>query len=147
MIDPIEKQFTLQDGSKKTYTLTKFPAIAGREIISKYPLSSLPKIGDYETNKEVMLKLMSYVFVELNVGANNKTALSSQALIDNHVESWEVLAKIEIAMIEYNCSFFRNGQASNFLEDLASKAPEWIMKTLTPLLQRLSNQEKPLGEN
>jgi len=146
MIDEKEFSILLDDGvTYKTYIFSKFPATSGREIICKYPLSSLPKVGDYESNKETMLKLMSFVQVQLDSGL--KISLSTQSLVDNHVPSWETLMKIERSMLEYNCSFFRNGWVSNFLEDLAEKLPDWITKMLMPLLQKLSTMEQRPGTN
>lgn len=136
MIEPIEKDI---DG--KTYILTKFPAVAGREIIALYPMSGLPKIGDYKVNEETMLKLMKYVHVKLQNGQS--LALGSRDLIDNHVTSWETLAKIEMAMMEYNCSFFQDGRLSTFLNDTAQKIPAWISKILTAFSAQSSQADKP----
>lgn len=139
MIDP---KVVVIDG--KEFVLSKFPAIAGREIIAKYPLSGLPKIGDYQTNQDVMLKLMSYVGIKID---GNVLALTTNALVDNHAGSWETLAKIEVAMMEYNCSFFQNGRISNFFEDFAQNLPVWISSMLTRLSQQLSQVEKPPSTN
>lgn len=140
MIEPIEKEI---DGKK--YVLSKFPAVAGREIIALYPASGMPKMGDYKVNEETMLKLMAYVSVILPNGQS--LALSNRQVIDNHVPSWETLAKIEMAMMEYNCSFFRDGRLSTFLQDVAQKLPAWISKTLTALSEQSSPTEKQPSEN
>ncbi len=95
----------------KQFIISKFPAIAGRKIITQYPLSGLPKIGEYGVNEEIMFKLMGYVGVLIK-GQETPLLLSTEALIDNHVGNWEILAKIEMAMLEYNCSFFLNGKVS-----------------------------------
>ena len=134
----IEPKLVVIDG--KEFVLSKFPAIAGREIIAKYPLSGLPKIGDYNTNEETMLKLMSYVAV--NAG-DVPIMLSTRGLVDNHAGSWETLAKIEVAMMEYNCSFFQNGRISTFFDDFAQKLPAWISQMLTDLSAQLLLREKP----
>jgi hypothetical protein len=125
----------------KVYIISKFPAVSGREIIAKYPLSGAPKIGDYKVNEETMLKLMNYVAIPRS-GDLLPLQLSTRALVDNHVESWEVLAKIEIAMMEYNCSFFQNGRISTFFEGFAQKLPQWITKILTDSLGQLSRTGK-----
>lgn len=135
MIDP--KELIIDD---KTYILSKFPAVAGREILAKYPLSGIPKLGDYTVNEETMLKLMTHVAVQVG---DTTLRLTSRALVDNHVKSWEVLAKIEIAMLEYNCSFFQNGRVSRFFDDIAQKLPTWISKMLMGLSEQLSRAEKP----
>lgn len=136
----LEPKFVTIDG--KEFILSKFPAVAGREIIAKYPLSAIPKVGDYKVNEETMLKLMRYVAVPGN-DPQHPLTLSTIALIDNHVGNWETLAKIEIEMLEFNCSFFRNGRISTFLEDTARKVPTWITRILTDLSRQLSQQEKP----
>ena len=115
LLEPIEKEI---DG--KIFILSKFPAVAGREIIANYSLSAIPKIGDYAVNEQMMLKLMSYVGVVCK-GMNEPLRLTTQALIDNHVGGWETLAKVEMSMLELNCSFFQNGLISKFLDDSAQK--------------------------
>lgn len=129
----------------KAYIISKFPAVAGREILAKYPLSGIPKLGDYAVNEETMLKLMGYVAVILPDGTPLK--LSNRILVDNHVQSWEILAKIEMAMLEYNCSFFQNGRISRFFDDIAQKLPSWITKMLMDLSGRLSQTGKPPSTN
>lgn len=134
MIEP--KELELEG---KTYILSKFPAIAGREIIAKYPVANMPKLGDYGVSEETMLKLMAFVAVKTD---NGEIKLTTRALIDNHVTSWEALAKLEWAMMEYNCSFFQNGKASTFFEGIAAKLPQLISKTLTDLSVQSSAKAK-----
>ena len=143
----LEPKKTEIDG--KTYILHKFPCIAGREIISKYPLSSVPKLGDYATNEEVMLKLMSYVCAisKNKDGKVLEVQLNDKMLVEKHVPSWETLIKIEKAMLEYNCSFLEEGLISSFLGDLVQNFPQWISKMLTGLLEGLSEQEKLRSTN
>jgi len=141
MLEPKE---TIIDG--KTYIISKFPAIDGREIITQYPLSATPKIGDYQTNKEIMLKIMGYVAIKLPSNNQNLT-LSTQDLVNNHVPNWEVLLKLEWAMMEYNCSFFHEGKVSSFLENLVEMLPAWITQMLTLLSEPLSQAEKPVSKS
>jgi len=141
MLEPKE---TIIDG--KTYIISKFPAIDGREIITQYPLSATPKIGDYQTNKEIMLKIMGYVAIKLPSNNQNLT-LSTQDLVNNHVPNWEVLLKLEWAMMEYNCSFFHEGKVSSFLENLVEMLPAWITQMLTLLSEPLSQAEKLVSKS
>jgi hypothetical protein len=140
MIEPKEEEI---DG--KIYILSKFPAIAGREIIAKYPISILPKIGDYQVSEETMLKLMCYVGIPRK--DSQPLMLTTKVLIDNHVKDWEVLLKIESLMMEYNCSFFRNGRISTFFQDVAQNIPAWISKMLMALSEQLSQKVKPPSMN
>lgn len=141
MIEPLEKTFELPNGEQKVFTLHKFDAIAGREIITQYPISGLPKLGDYKANEAIVMKMMKYVGVKTTAGP--LLMLTTRELVNNHVPSWEVLAKIEWAMIEYNCSFFANGSVSSFLDDLLQRLPTLISSMLTDLLAQSSQKDTP----
>lgn len=134
LLSPKEISVPDVNGTEKTFIISKFPAVAGREIIAKYPLSGLPKLGDYEVNEETMLKLMSYVAVKVKDAI---VKLDTRALIDNHVRDWEQLARVEIEMFKYNTSFFREGAISTFLGTIGQKVLQSIAPMLIPLSQRL----------
>lgn len=134
-LEPKELTVKTQSGDERTYILHKFPAISGREIIAKYPLSGMPKLGDYKVNEETMFKLMAFV-------KSGDVALTTQALIENHIPDWETLARIEVAMIEYNCSFFQNGKISTFLDGLKANALKSISSMLTDSLGQLLQANK-----
>jgi len=140
MIEPKEVTIETQGGESRTYVLSKFPAIQGREIIAKYPLSAMPKLGDYAVNEETMLKLMAFVAVPQD--GREPLKLTTRALVDNHVPDWETLARIEFSMMEYNVSFFGNGKGSTFLEAITQKAQALITKTLTDLSAQYSQKAK-----
>ena len=140
LLEPKEITVKTQSHGEKIYTISKFPAIAGREIIAKYPLSGLPTIGDYQVNEETMLKLMSFVAVK--TGEGNVQQLLTRELIDNHIPEWETLARIEIEMMGYNCSFFQEGKISNFLDIVKANAKQLISSTLTDSLVQLLQQSK-----
>ncbi len=141
MIEPKEIEVTTQKGETRKYIIAKFPAVQGREIVAKYPLSAMPKLGDYEVNEETMLKLIGFVGVPQATG--EPLMLSTRALVDNHIPDWETLARIEIAMMEYNVSFFGNGQASIFFERIARKLQTLTSEMLTGLSAQLSKAGKP----
>lgn len=145
MIEPKEITVKTQAGVDKVFTISKFPAIAGREIIAKYPLSGMPKLGDYQVNEETMLKLMCYVSTKTPDGG--QIALTTKELINNHIPEWETLARIEIEMMGYNCSFFQQGKISSFLDTIKANAEQSILSTLTDLLGRLSQQTKQPSKN
>lgn len=131
MIQPKEITIETMSGEPRTYILSKFPAISGREIVAKYPLSSIPKLGDYAVSEETMLKLMRHVGVPMESG--QPLMLTTAALVNNHVPEWETLAKLEMAMLEYNTSFFSQGKMSGFLQGVEAKLPQLITRILTDL--------------
>lgn len=129
----------------KKFILSKFPAVAGREIISKYPVANLPKLGDYHVSEETMFKLMKYVAVPLE--GREPLCLTTADLINNHVPDWETLMKIEWQMLEYNCSFFHNGKSSAFLKELTALATRKITEILTASSAKYSQAEKQPSTN
>jgi hypothetical protein len=144
LIQPKEITLKVMDAQgeirDKVFILSKFPAIQGREIIAKYPVSNMPKVGEYAVSEEVMLKLMSFVAVD--TGGVEPLRLNTQALVNNHASDWETLAKIEWAMIEYNCSFFQNGRLSNFLRGFALTSLPKVLEMLTTLSAQSSQADK-----
>lgn len=141
MIEPQEIEI---DGKK--FVISKYPATVGREIISKYPIANMPKIGEYAVSDEIMLKSMSYVGVPRD-GGHAPLMLTTRALVDSHTGSWETLAKLEKAMLEYNCSFLQSGRIVEMLKDIALKYQPVLSKILTGLSAQSSPAEKPASKN
>lgn len=141
MLEPKVVTIKTQSGVEREYTISKFDCISGRKIIASYPLSSLPKIGDYGQNEAAMVELMAFVAVTLPGGA--VVRLSTLELVRNHVPDWETLARLEMATLEYNVSFFGRAEISAFLNDISQKAQVWIMKTLTDLSAQSSKAGEP----
>ena len=144
LLKPKDIEIVDQEGEKRTYVLSKFDAISGREICTQYPLSALPKLGDYPRNEELAFKIMTFVGVRLG---DTVQPFMTKALIKNHVPDWETLLKIEKAMIEYNCSFFLDGSLSTFLGVLAKKIPPLISKILMDSLAQSLPARSPPSTN
>src|SRR5271154_4800343 len=131
MLDLIQPKELEIDG--KIYIISKFPALAAREILTQMPSTAAAatighfiKGGDYKLNEAITLKIMHYVAVKLDNGTNQR--LTSQNLIDVYVTSdfpGETLLKIEDEMLGYNCSFFGGGRVSTFCADIVRKLPVW----------------------
>ena len=145
MIKPQTVTIETMDGELREYTISRIPSTQAREIVSQYPVSALPRIGDYKVNEAMMLKIMSYVTVTTEAG--QVIPLSTRTLIDNHVPDWEALAKLEMAMVNYNTSFFSSGKSSSFFEGIGAKAQALITKTLTDLLAQSSPKDEPPSTN
>lgn len=128
------------------YILSKFPAMEGYEIATQFPVSAMPKLGDFATHKELIFKIMSYVGVKIE-GRPEPLLLGSQALINNHVANWEVLGKILMAMMEYNCSFLARGKISGFLDSITDSLPSFLSKILMSVPQSLSAKDSQALEN
>lgn len=144
MIDQEERTIKDMSGNDVTFIISKVPAVAAREIFTQYIPTAMPKVGNYEENQKLMLKLMSFVAVPQESGPLN---LTSQALIDNHVDGFETLMKLEKEMIEYNTSFFVPGKISSSLEPLIAKALQSTIKTLTGSLQASLQAAKQASES
>lgn len=147
LIKPKEVQIKDVDGIEKAFIISRLPAVTGREILAKYPLSNAPKIGDYEISKGAMLKMMAYVCA---VADGEEIPLKTQTLIDNHVPDGESLIRLELEMLKYNTSFFGTGGNSGFLPFLISKVGSSlpsVIKTLMASLQSSSAKDSPPSPN
>lgn len=142
LLKPKEFVVNDMDGVPVTVTLSRFDAVVGREILAKYPMSALPKLGDYAINEETMLKLMSYVAVD---SPNGLLRLSTRALIANHTHDAETLMKIEMAMLEYNCNFFQKGRISDFLGEFVQMIIAKISAISIPSSEQSLTPEKPVS--
>lgn len=147
LLEPKVVIITGLDGKDRSFMISKFPAIAGRRIIAKYPLSALPKLGDYAENEKTMMELMQYVEVIPDGDNAQPIRLLTEEVINNHVGDWETLIKVESQMLQYNTSFFTGGFLQGFTEMLLEKAAPIVSKILTNSLQALSGQVSQLGSN
>lgn len=145
LIKPEEVVIADRDGVEKTYIISRLPAIVGREVLARYPIANIPKLGDYAVGEEIMLKLMGYVAVPMDGG--DALRLKTRALIDNHIPDGESLVKLELKMLEYNTSFFGQGRASSFLGSLISTHLPSIFKTLMDSLPPSFLQDLRAGLN
>lgn len=107
LIQPKDITIADEEGKERTFTLSKFPAVQGREIDFKYKLAHAAETRNYDVSEEVMLKLMSYVAVN-----NGTLRLTTMALVNNHCGNPETLDKLELEMLRYNFRFFRNATLS-----------------------------------
>lgn len=123
------QEYTTSDGEK--YKISKFDCLTGREIMLQYPVSNLPKLGEYEISQQMALKSMSFVEHEIN---GRWVRLENPGLVKQHIKSWESLVELEKAMIVYNFSFFQNGAVFDFLKNLGTTLEGQVTKILTQLL-------------
>lgn len=139
-LQPKEISITGQDGLERKFVISIFTATDGREIVTQYPITAAPKIGDYKTNEALMFKVLGYAAV---VTESATLVLSTRALIDNHTGDYETLMRLEYALMEYNCSFLRAGKLSNYLELVGTKFQGLIMEMLTRYSQQSKVMDKP----
>lgn len=117
-----------RDGNEHPFVISRLPATVGREILAKYPVANIPKLGDYGTSTEAMLLMMRYVGIDRDDGSI--LTLKTQALIDNHVPDGEALIRLELEMLKYNTSFFGLAGNSDFVGSLLQKYLPQVIKTL-----------------
>jgi hypothetical protein len=144
LIKPKTVMVANRDGVEKAFIISRLPATVGREVVAKYPLANIPKLGDYKTSQETMLLMMKYVAVDLD---GRQQTLSTQALVDNHVDDAIQLLRLEYQMLEENTGFFGDGGRRGFLDSLLQKLLSSIMPMLTPLLDQLSQADSRRSPN
>lgn len=138
-----QQEYITRDGSK--FRISKYDCLTGREIMFKYSVSNLPKLGEYQSSQEVALKSMGFVEKELPNG--KWIRLETPLLVKQHVTDWEQLVELEYAMIKYNFSFFQNGATSSFLQSLSGILEEKVIKILTALLDSWFQKKSQLTGN
>lgn len=141
------KPFSLNDmdGNPVNVVLSRFPMTAGRRILCTYPISALPKIGNYDENEKAMELLMSFVAViDKNDHAHR---MITQALRDNHIPDAETCLRIEHAQLEYNSTFFQKGRLSNFFDECIQMFLAKIFATSTPSQQQSSEKNLQPSNN
>ena len=83
LIEPKDQPVTDRAGKEKVFIISKLPATVGREVAAKYPVSILPKIGDYAVSEATMLLLMSYVAVPPATPGGPPLQLTTKELVNN----------------------------------------------------------------
>ena len=58
LLEPKEIELPDQSGKLHKFIISKFSAFDGREICTQYPMSALPKLGDYKANEEILQKIV-----------------------------------------------------------------------------------------
>jgi hypothetical protein len=143
--EPKDVEIKCQDGSSRTYTISKVPAMVGFKLVTQYPILATPKIGNWNEFESLYTEIFKYV--EAYAPDGSKILLVTKALIDNHVPDWEALARIQKEMAQYNISFFQNGKPSSFLEGFMQMVNSRITPMLTDLLRSLSEKNTQPSEN
>ena len=140
MLKPKKITVKSMDGDEISVTISRIPASYAREILTQYPTSAMPKIGEYQLNESLMFKMMRYVAVKMDNG--EYIQLGTRELIDNHIPDFDALAQIEFEMLTYNSNFFNIGKISQKLGGLVGKLTQWITRILTPSSASSSAKEK-----
>lgn len=143
LIKPEDIEIKDIDGNIVKVRLSRFPAISAREIITQYPTTAITQaikedIG-YIENEKMMLKLMSFVAVEVN---GEYEILDTKDKINNFIPDGETLLKVEAAMLKYNTNFFNIGRVSKSLDGFAVSIKQLVTQILAQSLASSSEKNK-----
>ena len=145
------KDFKLLDPKKvevngKTFIVSKFPAFDGYEIMIRYiPVHLANLNADFNKVKEMVLKVMKYVAVELPDGT--LVRLENEDLINNHLSSGEEIMDLTAQIMDYNTSFFNGGKGLTFYKRLENLATQKVTEILTAFAVNLSHKNKQPSGN
>lgn len=143
LIKPKDITIKDADGVERYYILSRLPYPVGRKVAAIYPVSNMPKAGNYQQSEEVMRDMFN--FIHVNLGENGSMPLSTLAMIENHVPDTTTGLRLEAAMLAYNFDFFGQGGLSGYLREFLGTHLPSIIKTLTPLLPPSLVQEFAAG--
>jgi hypothetical protein len=136
LLEPKRVTVKAMDGTEREYIISKFPALAGRKIITQYLPTAMPKVGEYGANEALLIEMMAFVAVITPDGGELR--LTTRGLIDNHVPDYEALMRLEVAMMNYNSSVFQNVVRLISSGGIEARAAAWITQTLTRLSESSS---------
>lgn len=123
------------------FIISKMPCTVAQEVIFNLPNGLIPIISDFKKAEEQAFKMLSYC-ERVYTDGRGSIPLISKAIIDNHVNDFDTLRKLEWECLQYNFSFFMDGRALNFLNEGISLAKSSLSEILTDLLGKLSQQER-----
>lgn len=145
LIDASEVTITDMKGVEHKYLLSILPYKTGRKVAAVYPVSNMPKVGNYAASEEVMMEMFRFI-AKVNENGD-PIRLTTSALIDNHIPDTPTGLKLEAAMLAKNFDFFGQGGLSVFLKRFSETHLPSIIKTLTPLLPPSLVQDFAAGLN
>ncbi|MBR3163751.1 hypothetical protein IKF15_00370 [Candidatus Saccharibacteria bacterium] len=129
--------------SAKRYRILPMDTFDGRKIMHQYPMTMLPKIGDYNENEELFRLLMRYVEVE--VAPNVWQKLDTDELIKQHVSAKDTIV-LEREVVDLTTGFFSSGKLTSIAMGATEFFIQKIILTLTQLSGELLQAEKQPSE-
>lgn len=138
LLEPEDVTLTDKNGKEWSYVLHSFPATVGQEIQAKLPASLIPKISEWDDFVKVRRRIMSYVGVRVG---DKVILLETDALIDNHCPDSDTLNTLMGKMAVKNFSFFHDGRAWDFLEQITQLFLTKLSRMLALSSEQLSQAE------
>lgn len=129
---PIEVSAADQEGNLKTFTISRLPALVGREVMAKYISGNTPKIGEYDVSEEAMLLLFRYIEAD-------GIRLVNKDLINNHVSDATQLIALEFKMLQYNTSLLGGAGNRNILDVVVEKLIQKLLPHLGDIKEQVSS--------
>ena len=121
------------------FIISKMPCTVAQEVIFNLPNGLIPIISDFKKAEEQAFKMLAYC-ERVYTDGRSSVPLISKAIIDNHVNDFDTLRKLEWECLQYNFNFFADGRALNFLNEGVSLVKSNLSEILTDLLGKLSLQ-------
>lgn len=145
LLEPKKITLTDQSGKDHVYQLGKMPYLCGgREVCTQFLSTAMPKVGDYEKNEALSLKMFQYIAV---VTADREITLSTIDLVNNHVPDFVTGIKLEEAMLEHNLGFSVLGKLQEYRKQWDQSLPQLLTQILTPFQEAFAKQKSAPGTN
>lgn len=129
---PLEISVADQEGDFATFTISRLPALVGREVIAKYVSGNTPKIGEYDISEEAMLLLFQYI-------EHDGIRLVNKDLINNHVSDATQLIALEFRMLQYNSSLLGGAGNRNILDVVVEKLIQKLLPHLGDIKEQVNS--------
>lgn len=144
MLDPKDITLVDQQGKEHHYRLGKMPYLSGgREVCTQFMSTAAPKIGDYERNEALSLKMMQHVAVIID---GNEIPLKTVDLVNNHIPDFVTGIKLEEAMLEHNLGFSILGKLQEYRKQWETTLPQLLTQILIPLREAFAKPTSARGK-
>lgn len=141
-----QKEIIVKDrnGKESEFRLTQLSAMDSLKLtimgVTNGVTTLLPKLANDEELLE-KFTIMIMKNVEKKIDEKSYIALSTTALIDNHVEDIKVLATLADEMMGHSMGFSIAGTLRNFLKSTTDKVPAIAQKILAEFQKSLSKKK------
>lgn len=143
-VPPIEAQkHKLIETMGKVFRVLKMGVYDTRKVVMTYPLSLIPKLGDYAINESLSDLLMKYVEVEVSLpdGRKHWLKLENRQLVEQHVDPMQILP-LEIAVLDHTTGFFSSGKFQDLVADQLIFLGRNVIEMLTQSLEQSSTADE-----
>ena len=126
----------------RNYRISELPTMLARDVMMNYPLTLLPKVGNYGENERLFKLLMKHVEVQPEPDKNPDwwIRLDTEDSINQNVSAKGVL-ELEKEVIDFSTDFFSSGKLTQIGTTLGELARNILTNIVLQSIAELSGTD------